>query len=71
MNNNNNNLDKYTLDFNNQEVSREELINTFEILYEKGLIKKNELQRAITITNNKYKSLKQIINESITKSDIE
>lgn len=71
MNNNDNNLDKYTLDFNNQEVSKEELINVFEILYEKGLIKKNELQRAITIANNKYKSLKQIMNESVTKSDIE
>jgi hypothetical protein len=65
------NLNKYTLNFNDQDVSREELINVFEILYEKGLIKKNELQRAITIANNKYKSLRQIMNDSVTKSDIE
>lgn len=65
------NLNKYTLNFNNQEVSKEELINVFEILHEKGLIKKNELQRAITMANNKYKSLRQIMNDSVTKSDIE
>jgi hypothetical protein len=65
------NLNKYTLDFNNQEVSKEELINAFEILYKKGLIDKGELQRAIVVANNKYKSLKQIMSESISKSDIE
>lgn len=65
------NLNKYTLNFNNQEVSKEELINVFEILHKKGLIKKNELQRAITMANNKYKSLRQIMNDSVTKSDIE
>ena len=64
------NLNKYTLNFNNQEVSKEELINVFEILHKKGLINKSELQRAITIANNKYKSLRQIMNDSVTKSDI-
>lgn len=65
------NINKYTLNFNNQEVSREELINVFEILCKKGLINKNELQRAITMANNKYKSLRQIMNDSVAKSDIE
>lgn len=64
------NLNKYTIDFNNQEVSKEELINVFEILYKKGLIKKNELQRAVTIVNNKYKSMRQIMNESVAKNDV-
>lgn len=64
-------MDKNILHINNQEVSREELIKTFEILFDNGLINKSELQRAITIANNKYKSLRQIMNESITKGDIE
>lgn len=64
----NNNLDKYTLDFNNQEISQEELIKTFEIIHNHGLISKGELNRAISIVRNEYKSMKQIINESVTKS---
>lgn len=64
------NLNKYTLNFNNQGVSKEELINVFEILHKNGLINKSELQRAIIIANNKYKSLRQIMNDSVTKSDI-
>lgn len=63
------NLNKYTLDFNNQEVSREELIKVFELLHEKKLITRGELQRAITIANNKYKSMRQIINNSVSKGD--
>ena len=63
------NLHKYTLDFNNQEVSREELIKVFELLHEKRLITRGELQRAITIANNKYKSMRQIINNSVSKGD--
>ena len=72
MNNNSdnlNNLNQYTLDFNNQEISREELIKTFEILYKKGLINNSELQRAISISNSKYKSIRQIIRNSVSKSD--
>ena len=73
MYNNSNNIsnsDKYILDFNDQELSREELVNTFEILHKKGLINRSELQRAITVANNNYKSMRQIMEESITKSDI-
>ena len=39
-----------------QEVSREELIKTFEILYNKGLISQDELQRAIATTIQRYKT---------------
>ena len=48
---------------NNQEVSREELIHAFEILHEKGLINKGELQRAIILTNQRHKPMR-IIDES-------
>lgn len=44
----------------NQEVRREELIKVFEILYEKKLISNSELQHAILIANEKYKSENQI-----------
>ena len=43
------------------EVSREELIKTFSILYDKGLISQSELQQAITIANEKYKTAKLIM----------
>jgi hypothetical protein len=43
----------------NQEIRREELIKVFEILYEKKLISNSELQHAILITNEKYKSENQ------------
>lgn len=44
----------------NNEVSREELIKTFELLFEQGLIDKTELQNAISLANEKYKSINQI-----------
>ena len=40
-----------------QEISREELIKTFEILYEKKLINYDELQRAIAVVNELYISI--------------
>jgi methionyl-tRNA synthetase len=43
-----------------KEVSREELIKVFEILYDKGLINQSELQYAISTANKKYKSASQI-----------
>ena len=46
-----------------QEVCKEELIKTFEILHNKGLINKSELQRAIMLANEKYKSIKFIENK--------
>lgn len=59
------NKNKYTLDLSNQEISNEELINVFNILCDKGLINKGELYQAIAIANNKYKSMKQIMKESL------
>lgn len=44
----------------NNEVSREELIKVFELLFEQGLIDKTELQNAISLANEKYKSINQI-----------
>lgn len=44
----------------NNEISREELIKTFEILFNKGLINKDELQKAIMLANERYKSFNQI-----------
>ena len=66
----NNNSDKYISDLSNQEVSKEELINTFEILHKKGLINRSELQRAINMANKKYKSIRHIMSESVSKCDI-
>ena len=48
------------LHISNQEVSREELIKAFEILYENKLINQSELQRAVTLTNERYRSIKTI-----------
>lgn len=62
------NLNKTTLHIDDQEVSREELIKAFEILFENKLINKNELQRVITLANERYKSIK-IINESRIQND--
>lgn len=59
------NKNKYTLDLSKQEISSEELINSFNILCDKGLISKGELYQAIAIANNKYKSMKQIMKESL------
>lgn len=42
------------------EVSREELIKTFEILYDKQLINYSELQRATMLTNERYKPISQL-----------
>lgn len=44
----------------NNEVSREELIKAFELLFKQGLIDKTELQNAISLANEKYKSINQI-----------
>jgi hypothetical protein len=45
---------------NIQEVGREELISVFEILHEKGLINKHELQKSVFLANEKYKSVKHL-----------
>lgn len=42
------------------EVSREELIKTFEILFDKQLINRSELQHAIFIINERYKAINQL-----------
>ena len=42
------------------EISREELIKTFEILHEKGLLSYNELQNAISLSIKRYKSINQL-----------
>lgn len=49
-----------SIHINNQEVSREELIKTFELLYEKNLINKDELNAAIVVANEKYKSINSL-----------
>lgn len=59
----NKNLNNKTY-INIKEVGREELISVFEILYEKGLINKNELHRSIFLANEKYKSVKYLDYES-------
>lgn len=56
----NKNLNNNTPHINIQEVGREELISVFEILHENGLINKYELQRAISLANEKYKSVKHL-----------
>lgn len=57
------------LHINNQEISREELIKAFEILFENKLINKSELQRAIALTNEKYRSIKTIDESNIQNNN--
>lgn len=43
-----------------KEIGREELAKAFEVLHERGLINQSELQMAITLANEKYKSVKHL-----------
>lgn len=42
------------------EISREELIKTFEILFEIQLINAKELQNAISLITDRYKTINQL-----------
>lgn len=53
------NLNEYNSYISN-EVTREDLIRTFELLYDKKLITINELQYAISLATERYKSINQL-----------